>query len=133
MDGVTKRRVFVEICCGIRRPPQGQRQRHISTLPKREAPGEPDIGDEITGAWSTPPELLSNADGTGILNIERDNTTGIITVTFTDGRTQLFSVSDGRDGKTLERIFIRTQDVNTPADPVSESAIDDYVPDGSYG
>ena len=90
-------------------------------LTQREAPGEPDIGDEITGAWSSPPELLSNADGTGILNIERDSTTGIITVTFTDGRTQLFSVSDGRDGKTLERIFIRTQTLNTPADPCFRS------------
>ena len=96
---------------------------------RREAPGDPEIGSEITDGWSVP-EVLSGDSGAGILNIERDSATGIITVTFTDGRTQLFSVSDGRDGKTLERIFIRTQELIPPSIPVSESATDDYVPDG---
>ncbi len=86
----------------------------------------------LRGAALKAPEALK-----GIKNINRDEATGIITVTYSDGAVQMFAIPDGAPGGTSEWIYRSTDDEDDPAATPSVPPTDaadrlkpDFVPAG---
>ena len=98
---------------------------------RRFITGQPSIGDAVPNNWEAP-VLISADNGRGIVDITRDPETGFVTFLLSDGSEIVQSISDGLDGLTQERIFFRTQNNRPPATPISEPAINDFVPTGGY-
>ena len=84
-----------------------------------------DTGNTVT--------IASGSDGRGIRGIVRNATTGVVTVTYTDGTTTDFTITDGAEGGTAEWIYRATTTDLRPARPSTTSAqklISDFVPSG---
>lgn len=91
--------------------------------------------DFSDGTFITIPAGTPGTDGTdgrGISTIVRNNTTGIVTITYTDGTTGRFLINDGQDGNGFEFVFLRrtTEATSALPRPTSDRTTDDSVPTG---
>ena len=72
---------------------------------QRTIRGAPSIGDPITADWEDirlvgyyAENGLDGIDGLGVVSMFRNVITGVVTITYTDGTTDTFTVSAGQDG-----------------------------------
>ena len=68
--------------------------------------------------------------GDGITDIERDSTTGNMTVTLSNGQVVEYFLADGIDGEVREYVYMRMTEEVKPDVPPNDPDVDDYVPDG---
>lgn len=99
--------------------------------------GQPNGDVVVTFSDGTSITIPAGTEGKGIDSIIRNEETGVVTVTLDDGTTRFYTATSGRDGKTKEFIYRRTETDTPPTIPTEPantdppwSTRDDFVPTG---
>lgn len=110
------------------------------TISSRQTQGDGSIRVEFSdGTFITIPAGRAGTPGTdgtdgtngvGIARVNRNNTTGIVTVTYTDGTTDTFLINDGQDGAGFEFVYTRRNSITALPRPSSSRTTDESVPSG---
>ena len=95
----------------------------------------PDDSIQITFSDGTILTIPAGQAGRGIMSVERvDDGSGRVIVTYDDGTTQVFIVSDGSDGSGFELVFRRTASLSDVPGAITSTAqglvTDQYEPAG---